>query len=117
MTDQPQFRVSSTPDEANTESMGGCVMRLGWLMAAPIALLGLGASLARSGVGPWSFVSAAYWLVVVMAIAARYVDVVRYAGETSSGEPASRQDWRRFSLGMSGGALAGWLLALWVGTP
>lgn len=103
------------PTEADSESMGGCLTRLGWLMIAPVALVALGAVVARNGSGPWSVESVVYWTVVVVAMAVRYVDIFRFRGETMDGAPASREDWRRYRLRFPALALAGWSAALFVG--
>jgi hypothetical protein len=94
--------------------MGGCLTRLAWLVVAPIALLLVGGSIARDGSGPWSIESLLFWAVVVAAVAIRYVDVVRMQGETVKGNPASREDWRRYSVKLSVVALALWSAAVWL---
>ena len=116
MTERPQFRYQqNVPSEAETQGMGGCLTRLAWVMAAPVALLALGVSLARNGSGAWSIESALYWAVVAVAITMRYLDIFRYQGETTQGKPASREDWRRYSLGLPAVALAAWSAALFLG--
>lgn len=116
MTEHREFGPHKiTPGEAETESMGGCLTRLVWLVAAPLTLLMLGAVVARNGSGAWSAESISYWAVVVVAVAVRYLDIFRYRGETMDGAPASREDWRRYRVRFPVLALAGWSAALFMG--
>ena len=99
MSENTEFGPHRTaPSEAETAKMGGCLTRVVWLVAAPLALLMLGAVVARNGGGALSKESIAYWAVVLVALVVRYVDIFRYRGETMEGAPASREDWRRYSL-------------------
>jgi len=116
MTERHQFGPYKTiPNEAETANMGGCLTRLVWLVAAPLGLLMLGAVVARDGQGVWSIESGAYWAVVVLALGVRYLDVVRFQGQTVDGKPASKQDWRRYGLRFPLLALAGWAAAIVLG--
>jgi hypothetical protein len=116
MTEHPQLGPhNTTPSEAETENMGGCLNRIVWLLGAPLALLVLGAVVARNGNGVLSAESFAYWLVVPVALAVRYVDIFRYGGATMEGEPASRKDFRQYCLRLPVLALIGWSAAVWMG--
>lgn len=115
MTERSEYRYSPHTSEGETESMGGCLLRLYWLVVAPIALLGLAATLAKSGAGPVSGVSAAYWVVAGGALVVRYLDIFRFQGETVDGKPASRADWRGFALRLVIVAVGVWAAALGIG--
>lgn len=116
MTEDSQFGPHRTaPSEAEAESMGGCLTRIAWLLAAPLTLLMLGAVVARNGGGVWAPASLAYWAIVIVALAVRYVDIFRYRGQTMEGTPASRDDWRRYRLRFPLVALLGWAAAIWMG--
>jgi len=47
----------------------------------------------------WSFAGAdwAYWIILGLMIAVRYVDITRLDGETVYGVRATRQDWWRYA--------------------
>jgi len=105
----------TTPSETETQSMGGCLTRVAWMMAAPLTLLILAAVLARGGRGPWSLESIAYLGVVLATLAVRYLDIFRYGGQTKDGAPASKADWRRYLVGFPAVALVGWGAALFLG--
>lgn len=113
MTEDQSSGRDSPKIEPEAEGLGGCVTRVAWLMVAPIALMFLGASMAKNGTGAWGLESALYWLVVAAAITIRYFDVVRLGGETVAGKQASRKDWQRYAMGLPAVALAVWLLAIW----
>ncbi|PCC69443.1 hypothetical protein SAMN02745121_09199 [Nannocystis exedens] len=38
------------------------------------------------------------WLTVALTIVARRVDIMRWAGKTASGEPATLEHWRRYAM-------------------
>lgn len=116
MTDRHQLgHHRTTPDEGETENMGGCLTRVVWLVVAPLALLMLGAVVARDGNGVWSPESMAYLAIIVVSLAVRYIDIFRYGGQTLSGQPASREDWRRYRVRFPALALAGLSAALILG--
>ena len=115
MAEHPHPGRTNVPSETETEPMGGCLTRLGWLIIAPLALAALGITLARNGSGPWAWESLAYWGVVAAALALRYLDVFRLSGDTVSGKPASRKDWQRYAVVLPSLAFAAWGLAVWLG--
>lgn len=115
MTERSEHGYSPRISEGETEGMGGCLLRLYWLVIAPIALLGLAASLAKTGAGPLSKVSVIYWVVAVGALLVRYLDIFRFQGETAAGSPASRADWRGFAIRLTLVAVGVWAVALGIG--
>jgi hypothetical protein len=94
--------------------MSGCLTRVVWLTAAPLSLLLLGVLIARKGNGALSAESIAYWVIVMVALGVRYLDIVRFRGETIDGAPASQQDWRRYRVRLPAVALVAWAAALWI---
>lgn len=115
MTERSEHGHSPLINEGETEGMGGCMLRLYWLVVAPVALLGLAASLAKTGAGPLSAASAVYWAVAAGALLVRYLDIFRFQGETVDGKPASRADWRGFAIRLVAVAVVLWAAALGVG--
>ena len=52
-----------------------------------------------------------YFVVVVLAIVLRYVDITRYGGRTTYGEPATRRDFVRYGIGMTVFSIVLWAIA------
>ena len=115
MNEKSEYRFTGGAQATETDGMGGCLVRLCWLIATPMALLGLAASLAKTGDGPASLTSAVYWGVVLAGLATRYLDVFRFKGETAAGKPATRSDWRGFAVRLLVVASVIWAVALGVG--
>lgn len=115
MADEHPVRTEKGVTESDLQPMEGCLVRLGWLIVAPLVLALLGMSVARSASGPWIWESVAYFVVVAGAVAIRYVDILWLRGDTASGEPATRKDGHRYALTLSAVALALWGVAVWLG--
>jgi hypothetical protein len=98
-------------DAAAQASMGGCLLRLCWMLAGNAALFGMAAWVSQQQAGSVSLADAAYWGVVVLLIAIRYLDIARFHGMTVEGEPATLAHWRRYAIVLTVVALGGWLLA------
>jgi hypothetical protein len=96
-------------------SMTGLLLRSFWMVFGVLGLLAIGGGLwARSGdsVALWSVL---FWLDVGLIVAARYVDIRYFHGETVESKPADLGHWARHTLGLVPSALAFWLVLLWVG--
>ena len=98
--------------EPGTISGAGLLTRLTWLVIGNAALLGCAAVIARDDLAPLSLLSAIFWVIVAGLIGIRYVDITRYAGLTSKGEPATLKDWKLYSVGLAMVAAAVWTLAI-----
>lgn len=87
----------------------GCLPKIFWMMMGPLGLLLAALSVYLSA--GWTIADAAVWLIVGLLIAARYVDIARFKGETIQDQPATMTHFRRYvPLVLSAGA-ALWLLA------
>lgn len=51
------------------------------------------------------------WLTVVSMLIARRVEILRYSGRTTHGEPATLEDWRRYAAVLVGATVVGSLIA------
>ena len=51
-----------------------------------------------------------YWLTVVAMVAARWVDIRTYHGDTATGEPATLSHWRQYAVRLASGALVVWII-------
>ena len=59
-----------------------------------------------------------YWLTIVAMVAARWVDIRFYHGDTVTGEPATMSHWRKYAVRLIVGALVVWTiihLLAWTG--
>ncbi len=87
----------------------GCLPKIFWMMMGPLGLL-LAALAVYMSAG-WTVADAVVWLIIGLLIGARYVDIVRFKGETINDQPATMAHFRRYvPLVLLGGA-ALWLLA------
>jgi len=101
--------VDETPEKAE---LAGFFLRLVWMLVANAALIVLLAVIALSDSALHSPVSVAFWIVVGLAVLARYVDVTRYKGTTmEDSAPATLRDVKRFSAGLVCFGGAAWMLA------
>lgn len=96
--------------EAPDEGMGALV-RLGWMMGGTLTMLIAGFTIASSPAWTFGLRDVVFWFGALLALALRYLDVARFAGQTSSGEPATMKDFWRYSAALSVVALGGWAAA------
>jgi hypothetical protein len=89
--------------------MASGFVRLSWTFFGPVVLVGYLAWLLRTDPHPLAPSSLAFWVLVLLLVLARFVDVTRYGGETSTGTRATLTDARRFAAAVVGVAAAAWL--------
>ena len=97
-------------DDARQAGGLGCLIRLAWMLIGTIALMFSlrGVWISRhSGITWHDYI---FWLVIVMMVALRYVDITWMGGQTVKGDPATRAHWRRFALILLLGGLVLWLV-------
>lgn len=96
MNEQQQQPGDSSPAQST-----GClpvVLRTMWMGWGLVALILCAIKMAE---GPDSPASTILFLALTVAlIAARYVDIARFGGETAHGEPADLSHWRRYAAGI-----------------
>lgn len=105
---------ASGPADAETASANGCLTRLVWIFAGPMAALAYLLHLASSNTSFVSAQSLGFWALLGLLIAARYVDVTRYGGETTRGTTATLGDFKRYSVWLVLGGGAAWVAAVFV---
>lgn len=93
-------------------SFAGVVLRLFWFFAGNLILCITGLKISQTASS--GFLDILYWTTAAAMIAARFVDIRFYAGQTAEGGPATLGDWRRYSLGLGGIALGFWLIMHWL---
>jgi len=104
---------SATPslETARPTRLLGLLLRIFWMIAGNAALALSGLYIAQQHGGLFSVAAVCYGIIAAMLIASRYTDIVRYAGTTAYGQPATLTDWRRYAAGMVAISAAGWLAA------
>ena len=102
---------SKSQETPHVDSMSGCLVRLCWMALGNGALLLLGAHIAVSRQSFPAAVDLAFWLTVLFALGARYLDITRFHGQTVTCEPATLGHWRRYAVLMPLFSLGLWLLS------
>ena len=84
----------------------GCLLRLFWMAFGNLVLLMLATLIFQRR--SFSALDAAYWAVVAALAGARYADIARFDGRTTSGAPATMQHLRRYVLALLAVAAGLW---------
>jgi hypothetical protein len=107
----PEGEMSdSASPQSKRDTVSGCLLRFFWMMIGNIALFFLAILIAQYQA--FSILrDGAFWAVVLLLIATRFVDISYMSGETADGNPATRSDWKRYVAVLLGVASAVWLAA------
>lgn len=105
------LNLSVSGSENPARRPGGVVVRLGWMLGGTLALLVTVMKIASQP--PWTIglLDLVFWGAVALTVMLRYWDITRFRGETTSGEPATMADFRRYAAGTAGVSAACWLIA------
>ena len=90
----------------------GClpvILRVTWMAYGNLALI-VFAGLVAQRTAPVA-TDIAFFASVLALIVIRYVDITRYAGRTTEGEPATLGHWRRYAVLLTGVSVVLWALA------
>jgi hypothetical protein len=106
----PHSTEEHRPVETTPTNPASVLLRIFWLLAGYIVIAILALFISQSeGTTMLSLMDPALWLVAALMIAARYVDITRYGGATSDGQPATLVHWRRYALLVLAVAAVSWL--------
>ena len=100
------------------DSHAGCLVHLFWMGAGNAILILCLFYIIHNHVRGLVLVDLGYWLTVVAMIAARWVDIRSYHGDTATGEPATLTHWRKYAVRLAVGTLVFWIiihLLAWTG--
>lgn len=103
-------RVVSAP-AGEGQSVGGCVVWLGWMAAGNLVLLTLLIFVMREGRWTLTGKDAFFWGVVATVLALRYIDLTRLGGKQVDGSPAPPGMFKLYTLRFVGTWLVLWALA------
>jgi hypothetical protein len=101
---------SNTPDLAPV-APAGCLLRLFWMIAGNAAIYLSLATIAANKPPLPSYLDFVVGIMVILMLAARWLDITRCDGRTMSNEPATLGHWRRYAVLLCGSSLAAWSLA------
>jgi len=100
--------VSHSNQQEKDSGVGALFLRLFWMVLGNM-VLGVSALLIAQGGASFSLIDLVYWLTIPLLVAARYVDISWFKGNTAYGEPASMAHWRRYTVGLLLSAIGAWL--------
>jgi hypothetical protein len=90
-----QRQVVQEPRTEPTGCLPG-LLRFIWMAVGNMALIA-SAMLVAKGTAP-VVMDIVFLAVTIGLIVVRYVDITRFKGETSEGQPATLVDWRRYAI-------------------
>jgi len=109
MADQDVQTNKPVPvEETDSKSGGNSALRFYWMAVGNLALLTAAGLISKQPVWTVTLMDAGYLFIVASLFLARYFDITRYGGETTNGEPASKQHLVRYGLGLASFAAALW---------
>jgi hypothetical protein len=94
----PKMAPSTASESPNEMHLGGCLVRLYWMLIGNVALILCAAAILMHKGGFLSVADIVYWVLVVTVGVVRFVDIQRFGGRTAAGEPASSTHWRRYLI-------------------
>lgn len=114
MPDQVSSAIATTdittttapPASTGQDSLIALAVRVGWMLAIPVLVFVLGGVIFQQH--RFSPLDIAYAGAVLLLLATRYVDVIRFGGRTAEGEPAGREHLRRYAIRVVPAAAALW---------
>jgi hypothetical protein len=87
------------------------LVRFFWMVIGNFILFFMAAGICASENKGLGLKDAIYWVVVILLVLARYVDIKYLDGLTAQGAPASMTHWYRYSAGLIIGGGLVWGLA------
>jgi hypothetical protein len=87
--------------DPNDGQASGCIpalSRLLWMVLGSGAIFFIVIAIAFRK-APY-ILDAVLWVAVILVVLIRYIDITRFKGQTTEGEPANLQHWRRYTAGL-----------------
>jgi len=97
------------PPQPGFQNPLGCLPKIFWMMMGPLGLLLAALSVFMSA--GWTVADAVVWLLIGLLIGARYIDIVRFRGQTINDQPATMTHFKRYVLLVLVAGAAVWALA------
>lgn len=105
----------TTPKPGEISSFGVLGARLTWILAGPIALLGITYGIVSSGTGWLTRLDAAFCVVAGLMLLGRWVEQRSGTATTLTGEPATPGQLKRYITILIPAAAVVWVIANVVG--
>ncbi|MGM0576958.1 MAG: hypothetical protein ACQEXJ_14635 [Myxococcota bacterium] len=101
--------MSERRSNRSTTSVGGLLARVYWMAFGNLVVLLAALYIVMHTETVLSWADGVFWAGIASLIGVRYLDVKKYGGLTSDGEPATMQDFKSYSgkTGGVGGAVWG----------
>ncbi|HPO13354.1 MAG TPA: hypothetical protein PLI09_07915 [Candidatus Hydrogenedentes bacterium] len=97
------------PVTGSFQNLVPLVLRIFWMLVGNFILLITCLYILNERISGFTWLDILYWVALVLALAARYIEITYYQGRKADGEPATRAHWVRYALIMLVLATAGWL--------
>lgn len=101
----------TVPSTSPSRPGSGLLVRLGWMVGGTLTMLITGLVIMSSPAWTYGARDLVFWGGALLAITLRYIDIHRYGGETSRGDPATMGHFARYAAGVVGVGLALWTMA------
>ena len=101
----------SSSDPSPKSSLAGLVLRLFWMAVGNVVLLIMLIFIGGKDDFGFTLHDAVFWTVAAAMAAARYLDIARYEGSTTYGEPATIRDFRQYAALLALASLSLWAMA------
>ena len=98
-------------EDVKHDHLAGCFLRFFWMIVGNAILVFCVVSMVKGHSNLLGLEDAFYWSLVGILLAARYVDIQYFNGQTANGEPASMADWRRYTVRVGIISVGLWLVA------
>ncbi len=103
--------IDSRPTKDSHSSVVAALLRLFWMLLGYAVIVLLSLIIVVDSEGGFSWRDIAVGAVGLAIIAARYVDIARYRGDTAEGTPATMEHFRRYATRVAVGTPAVWGVA------
>jgi hypothetical protein len=103
--------ATKTSDGQASAAGGGAFVRLGWIVAGPLAMLMSVMGIAAQPAWSFGWRDVVFWCAVAGSAVLRCVDVMLFAGQTANGRPATRAVLAPYLVGLCVIATVAWYAA------
>ncbi len=106
--DGPDHIDTPNSQDDSSPKGGHGALRIYWMALGNLALLVIAGLISKQPIWTITLLDGGYLLLVVTLLIARYLDVKRYGGETTNGEPATSAHLVRYGIGVTAVGAALW---------
>ena len=104
----PKTVPSTSSESPDAMHLGGCLIRMYWMLIGNVALILCAAAILTHRGGFLSVADIVFWVLVATLGVARFVDIRRLGGRTAAGNPTSAAHWRRYLIFLIVASLVIW---------